>query len=93
MDKKDRSLDLSIFLKNDQSLDLTKHFNYKENTQVGGAKKKSANKRKKTTDDKAKYKQEWYKKNATKGKNVKEYNKKYYEEHKKQLKLKREKNK
>ena len=96
MDKKNKSLDLSMFIKNkksndksndksnyksnDNSIDLTKYF---DNKLSGG--------RKKMTDKtKLKYKREWYKKNATKGKNVKEYNKKYYEEHKGKLKLKRQ---
>lgn len=83
MNKQDKSLDLSIFMKKDRSLDLTKYVDHK---QSGG----KSNVIHETNEDKLQYKRDWYKKNSTKGKNVKGYNKKYYAEHKEKLKLKRQ---
>jgi len=61
----------------DKSLDLSVF--------MEGGKKKSSQSKK----SKLKYKQEWYKKNS---KDVRGYNKKYYEEHKNEFKIKRKRN-
>lgn len=77
MDKK-KSISLSAYKKTNKSVSLEKYRKTKTKNKI---KTKSRTKSKEELE-KAKYKHDWYVKNATNGKNVKEYNKKYYEKHK-----------